>query len=432
MAEMNRLTRLRPGNLGHLGFLPLEVCNKIYAFLLAEFYEPCNNEFVPGEDFDIDNYQGSFACIPHSVDTAILRASRDTHREAYDLMVKENRFVHLKSQGVPHFLLTTGAMPIVTKDTDRVSHFKGYVLEVNMSYHGEPLPPRGETGALEAMILAAHLGFLCERLMVGNTVLRFSSGLTLRLDVGPVVAASREAWDYKDPESLQCYFTEKTQQELLKPLRDNLYAVRDVQVCGLVSTDVVSSTLNAVASSRWGCPQDVLEYVTARKETGMQLYRRNKHHLAGKLWMQIILEIDMLHNGGDWSELMEEAGEHCTYQLAEMYFRLCLNCVHIDLSNATRNPSFLKIVESLLFCAGNAMRTGQWKEGLTWRPSKELEAKFHLRKARFLRLRGDLLDVIDAMDGIDRALQLCPDDPVILGEQLLVVEWAFEANTTAH
>lgn len=428
MTDMKRLTRLRPGNLGSLGFLPLEVCNKIYAYLLAEFYSP-NTELDLAEAVE---YVGKFTDTPHSIDTAILRASRDVHREAYDVMVKQSRFVHLKFHGIPLFLLKQGCVPIVTADTELVRQFKGYVLEVNMSYHGEPLPRRGDgNGAFEAMILAAHLGKLCQRLMIGNVAPGFSSQLIMRLNLGPVVIARHEARDYEDLGSLERYFTEKTQKELLQPLRDNLYGVQDVQICGLVSADLANSTLKDVASSRWDGPQHLLDHLTARKEIGMQLFRRKERRAAKHSWAQDVLEIGMLRGAYEWSGLVQEAGDHFIHQVAVMYFQLSLNCAHITLS-APDNHLLVKMTETYLIHARKAMTTGYWKKGFTWRPSSELEAKLYFRSARFIRLSGDLSNAQLAMDDIDQALRLCPDDPAILRERQLLSEWLFQAVMAAH
>lgn len=430
MTEMNRLARLRPGNLGNLGFLPIEICNKIYACLLAEYHP-----FEAQSDLTkamLEEDMGVFHRVQHSIDTAILRASRDVHREAYDLMVKENRFVHLKCQGVPHALMITGIVTIVTSNTEHVRQFKGYVLEANTSYQGEQLPQRfGRTDAFEAMMLATDLDRFCRHLMVGNMVSDFSRRLTLRLDLGPVVAAGREARDYEDLESLECYFTEKTQKELIRPFRDNLYGVQDVQISGLVSADVANSTLETVASDKWGGPQHVLDHLATRKEIGMQFLRKEEHLRAIHSWSKDILEIDVLRRGGDWSRLVHHGGEQFIHQMAEISFQLNLNCIHINLKEPS-NDVLMDLTETLLFRAQQGMETGFWKAGFTWRPSEGLEAKLHFRAARFYRIRGNFDDAERAMDEIDRALDLCPNDPVILKELQLVAKWVFEAAMTTH
>lgn len=420
MTEMNHLARLRPGNLGSLGFLPIEVCNKIYAYLLAEFHSI--EIKVHLTEATLEDEPEKLQHVTHSIDTAILRASRDVHREAYDLMVKDNRFVHLKCEGVPH-LLIAGLVPIVTANTEHVRQFKGYVLEANTSYQGEQLPQQpGGNGAFEAMILASDLNGFYQGLMTGNLFSGFSSRLTLRLELGPVVAAGHEARDYKDLESLKCYFTEKTQTELLRPLRNNLYGVQDVQICGLVSADLVTSTLKTVAADKWDGPQDVLDHLATRKDMGMQLLRENKHQIASCSWTQVIIEIDVLRKGADWSRLVQQGGELFIHQLAEMYFQLNLNCVHISLG-VIFDEEPTKVTETFLLRAHDAMKTGCWEAGFTWRPSEGLEAKLHFRTARFYRLRGDLSDAQQAMNEIDQALQLRPDDPVLLRERQLVSAW---------
>lgn len=429
MTEMNRLGRLRDGNLGSLGFLPIEVCNKIYAYLLAEFHQPAYQ--VELTDAELQEHLEDFHFVPHAVDTTILRTSRDVHREAYDLMVKECRFVHLKCRKIPLFLMTTGAVPFVTMNTEHVRQFKGYVLEVNATYHGEQLPQQfGGNRTFEAMMLAVHLKGLGESLMIGNTMPGFSNHLTLRLNLGPMVNVGHEARDYEDLESLERYFTEKTQKKLLRPLADSLYGFQDVQICGLVLTDVVSSTLTAMASSKWAGPKHVLDHLAARKEFGMQLFRENKHQLASNSWTRDIIEIDMLRKGSEWSGLVHHGGEPFIDRVAEIYFQISLNGAHIKLK-ARRNEVLLNSLEAFLLHASKAMTTGFWKAGFTWRPPEKLEVKLHFRTACFYRLRGDLSDAQRAMNEIGQALRLRPDDPAILRERQLVSQWVLEAVLTA-
>lgn len=294
MAEFKRLIRVRDGNLGSLGFLPLELCNEIYAFLLADL--PPQPAKFKATMYDL-LHRKNFSMVSRSIDTAILRVSRHTHLEAYNVMVKKNRFVHIRSRGVPIYLLTAPKVPIVNANADHVSRFKGYVLEVTMISHQEPLPhlsPRAHD-PFEVMMLARDLDFLCDGLMQGtNLIPGFGDRLSLTLNLGLVVTASREVRDSESIKSLKGYFSEKTQREILQPFRDYLYDWQNIQVCGLVSADVASSTCKDVASGKWGGPQEVLDHYAARKEAGMRYLEREEVDLANSSWLDDVNEITNL------------------------------------------------------------------------------------------------------------------------------------------
>jgi hypothetical protein len=70
----------------------------------------------------------------HRLETTILRVSKQTYLEAYDVMIKTNRFVKISSvRGLPVRLPLTGLrVPMVTMDEEFVEHFEGYVLTVHL------------------------------------------------------------------------------------------------------------------------------------------------------------------------------------------------------------------------------------------------------------------------------------------------------------
>lgn len=435
MSDFKRLTRVRPGNVGSLGFLPLEVCNNIYAFLLADFDPRPELEFFESM---IQPRMTEFIPASHSIDTAILRVSRNIHLEAYDLMIKKNRFVYVRSRGVPIYLPRADTLPIVSENEDHVRRFKGYVLEVTMTSHDErppPLPPSAHD-PFDVMILARDLDMLCASLMRFNEcVPGFTDRLHLELNLGPVVTGGPGARDYRDLESLEQYFSEKTQKEILQPFRDCLHGVHNVQVRGLVSADVASSTCKAAALRRWNGPQEVLDDLTAQKETAMRYLERKESWRACSSWTRLASEINILRRGSQWAQLVQEGGEHFITQLAELHFRLWLNCAHL-LMAANHTDAFLR--KALVHAAGdalreakNAMTTGHWKERFTWQPPRELNAKFYFRMARFLRLRGYRQDFEAAMIFLDHASLLCKDDSAITRERHLWMDWVFKPAVTA-
>lgn len=70
--------------------LPREIRNKIYRAALCGF-EPPPTTFMPPPDADTSvDFMSRVTVAEHTIDTSILLASKQIHREAYDAMVKTN------------------------------------------------------------------------------------------------------------------------------------------------------------------------------------------------------------------------------------------------------------------------------------------------------------------------------------------------------
>lgn len=106
--------------------LPGEIRNKVYGFLLCAFDE-APEEYDPG-DYLLACPTRNFTFVTHSVDTAILCTNSKIHREAYDFMVKTNRFVRVSClRGLPIItMLRIHRVPVVTVQRS-LEHFKGLV-----------------------------------------------------------------------------------------------------------------------------------------------------------------------------------------------------------------------------------------------------------------------------------------------------------------
>jgi hypothetical protein len=127
--------------------LPGEIRNQIYKELLCAFnYEHYPNGYselarILGQEPKLNGVNQ----IDHSVNANILRASHAVHREAYDIMVKTNRFIRIQSwnYSLSNFLIWS-QLPVVTMDRQHTAQFKGYVLQVRMetaSHHDDVAGP---------------------------------------------------------------------------------------------------------------------------------------------------------------------------------------------------------------------------------------------------------------------------------------------------
>ncbi|CAN9329941.1 unnamed protein product [Alternaria alternata] len=108
--------------------LPGEIRNKVYRIVLCSFRPPPTT-IEPSSFFTPE-------LAKHDIETSILRTSKETYLEAYDVMVKSNRFVKITSSR-GHSLrgpLKGRAIRMIAIDEEIVDKFKGYVLSVHIGF----------------------------------------------------------------------------------------------------------------------------------------------------------------------------------------------------------------------------------------------------------------------------------------------------------
>jgi hypothetical protein len=135
----------RPQFLRFLDF-PTEIRHQIYREILCTFtyeYDPkgCFDQLA--QILQQSSPPNGICRAAHSIETSILQVSQSVHREAYDVMVKANCFIRIKTESYnfPPFLLWS-QIPVVTMDKQYAAQFQGYVLEMNAMRTDEPIPSR--------------------------------------------------------------------------------------------------------------------------------------------------------------------------------------------------------------------------------------------------------------------------------------------------
>lgn len=144
-------------------------------------------------------------------------------------------------------------------------------------------------------------------------------------------------------------------------------------------------------------------------------------------WADAAVDIDKIVASGAWPALVKRGGESFVSQLAEMYFLLQLNMVHIQIANIMENPGMAIyaaiIAEDSLNSAARSIRKNHWMEGYKYRPSIQHLAKLRYRFAVLSRLKDEPGTADRALIYIDSALQLQPGDPAIMKERDYIAVW---------
>ncbi|EUC48936.1 hypothetical protein COCMIDRAFT_85905 [Bipolaris oryzae ATCC 44560] len=406
--------------------LPSEIRNKIYRIILCEFDHSPGEFGIVDDDFMEDVLQ--LPRVEHRIETSILRTSKEIYREAYDVMVKTNRFVKVTSaEGMPVVGALSGQQtPVVTQEKFLVDQFKGYVLSVHfgLKKKRDNGPSRNSAWyePLTAMVLHRHLDKLCQGIKDGDAHSPgFSESLKISIRMAPVLDNIRS--NNMMP-TFDGFFSEKMQKSLFAPLRANLHGYKGVEVKGHVDSAVATALRQDIAKDPSSDPAAVLTQYMAAKEEGTRLFHDGQVELGCLKWQDAAVELDMLIVSSSWPGLVRQGKEEFVAQLAQVYFIMRLNIIHVQLSNWSKSSFVAEVLaDDSLNCAFNSLKQDYWMKGYKHAVSVAHKAKYYFRYATFLRLQADPGNKERALGFIDLALRKQPGDLGILREKEKILEW---------
>lgn len=347
-------------------------------------------------------------------------------------MVKKNCFIRFKFTGDLDFhrMLMDVYLPILSATKTSISRFQGFVMAISCSAHVPENQDEDEdkdfcTEQNIIMILARDSYTLCSAMADAATACTAHNGsLSISVDVAPVLKMKSRR--YKP--SFDEFFSKTTYERLLLPYRHRLRSIKGFEIHGKALPDKLAQDIrDEVAQCERADPKAAIEFALEAKERGQREWRAGKPVVACEKWSNAIVDIDRMHRGSSWSSLIERGGEAFIDKIAETSFLICLNSLQAGLKLWSSSAEFpaLSDSESLLIdqpvqFANDTISMDNWKEGYIWNPSDVHLAKLQYRQGYFLRLFGGP-DVTMASVFIEQALQLLPDDPVLLkGRQLIL------------
>lgn len=107
--------------------LPREIRDEIYRKLLCSFEPRPTTLVAPLNPRADPSFVNEVTIAQHSIDTSILRTSKQVHCEGrYGVMIKTNRFVHVSTSSGPpiRLLLNHFCIPVVTGNKELVERFQ--------------------------------------------------------------------------------------------------------------------------------------------------------------------------------------------------------------------------------------------------------------------------------------------------------------------
>ncbi|KAF2494773.1 hypothetical protein BU16DRAFT_47669 [Lophium mytilinum] len=151
--------------------LPPEIRNEIFKNLLCTFKPHDRPEklwfsFTERVHFPKGSHDSKFPRnarkVRHSVETQILRVSKQVYHEAYDVMLKENLFVRITYNGTQVNPVVLINVPVITMDREHILAFKGYAMHHCMYVDD------ASDSVSEFMVLHRDLDIFCDSLAKAN------------------------------------------------------------------------------------------------------------------------------------------------------------------------------------------------------------------------------------------------------------------------
>jgi hypothetical protein len=262
----------------------------------------------------------------------------------------------------------------------------------------------------------------CDVLIDGDgNVSGFGMNISLEIAVGSgsILIPS----PYK--ESMSDFFSNSTQQALLQPFRNRLRGFKKAKVRGLVDRDIAKAAEEDIAQDIATDPEAVVKDFQAQKDEGQNLYKARNIDEACLKWQDATLEIETLRGGSSWPTLIDKGGVPFVARLAEIYFLMKLNIIHVKISGISKHEFYADLLakdnmEMIL----QSLKKDYWMPGYRWQPSDMQKAKLRYRQALLIRLTDEVRSAQTAVRSIELAHRLFPDDAVIARERTAVLAWS--------
>ncbi|KAF2998920.1 hypothetical protein E8E13_006053 [Curvularia kusanoi] len=399
--------------------LPGELRNNIYDLLLCSWNEEV--EYEP-------RFVGGLRKRSLAYDAmALLRTNKQIHNEASDYMMKRNQFVRVTCRGLDINSLFLGDEMIaaITTDSRKARQYENYLMHITLSKPATTSNPVNSTET-EIMLLRADLPALCRDLDIEtamtdvNAQARSHLSISATVSLNPLHAA---------------LLTPAIQHHLLSPLATHLRGISPLTLRGPVSIPLAHSITTSIALPRWTDPKATLDSIHTGTDVGKRQWQRSSFPAASASWSHALRSLERMRHSSSWLVLRASGGEDFVNSTADLYFTL--NLLHAAVlqqemasphtNRATLRTNAQACWAHLRKCETAAARFAQHADA-TWSPSNEQASMMLFRQARCLRLLGVSADVGRAVEAVEQAVVLAPNDLAIREEGVRVAQWRKEVD----
>lgn len=393
--------------------LPGEIRNNVYDLLLCSW-----NDELEIESGVVSKVSRRCPSYPAS---ALLRANKQIHNEAFDWMTKRNQFVRVTCRGLDvRNLFLEDRIPVVSTDAYEVSRFNGYVMHMTLS---KPVfaPSQFAFAEYEMMMLRADLPNVCAKLDV-ESVMTDANATTKE-------HASLQA-SIRFNHAYARFFTPKIQEHLLQPIASLVRGVPNLKITGPVDSTLAKAVIDDVAKPRWTDPESTLGDIHTGVDVGKRQWQQNNFYSASESWNYAMRTLERMRHSSSWIGLQKTGGEDFVNKTADLYFTLNLLSaafLQVDMASDFAQSALVQrngnaSLQHLRKCETASARFAQHASA-TWIPSNQQQGKMMFRHAKCLRLMRDSAARVKAVTLIEQAFTLAPNDMAIRDEKDAVAGW---------
>ena len=394
--------------------LPGELRNQVYSLLLCSFGYPVEQT--------VHNFHLPIASDGHRADTAILLTSRRVHLEAYDVMVKVNRFVAVRAYlPLPLMeILQESDVSVITLNDLHISQFKGHMLSVTLSTSAPSHEP-----PMSVMLLAGDLQPFCKSINRSG----FDKSLTIDVDVAPLLGEPTPV--YKD--SFDAFVSEEIQLSLLAPFKTYMRGFKNVHVHGRVSSEIAIATAADMCKDEWSDSVETFHQLQGLKDhADVKWDHGSRMEILGS-WNECLVEIGRIRESSSWGNLVLLGGDSFVDAMIELRFSCCLGLCYAIIAmfnDEMENGKIGGLMDALdmilkrtMTAMGECMEPNLWQEGREWEPSDARFAKLLYRQAIMILLGGNSRNAGLALEFMEVALELSPHDRDIMKVHDAILRW---------
>ena len=178
----------------------------------------------------------------------------------------------------------------------------------------------------------------------------------------------------------------------------------------------------------------MLKSLESKKDERIGFYRKGDLIQISMLWAEVSMKVASLRRGKSWDELQRTGGDSFIESIADLPFKTDLNVAQATIkvrdmtfSMLGKGRSNLELQRDMAECglkmSADAAAPGYWRDGYIWECFDVLRAKLLYRRAMCVRIWGTIDEAEDACMFLRKALELVPDDPVMLQERRNLMKW---------